>query len=515
MVDRLSREDGRRREGRLLTALLTVALFITGCDGDSTSARGLVLESNVYEVGTLVPGGRTKGSLSLKNAGSETLVVRTVRTSNSRITARAVPTRLFPGEGGTLELDVHSKSWDYEGPFQGFVLLYTNDPETPLVHATVRGTVDSPIAWKPKVPLVPSVRRGATINLVRVAAGDSRTDPGPLRVESFVPFATAEAVRAGPGAYRVVMRINRAAPFGPLLGWVHIETRNAQQPEVDVPFRSTVAGNLRTSAHELDLGLVREGRTAAGSITLLTRPGKDVRVVSVEPHLPARAEASVRRQGNNHLIRVLVRSAPRRWSLGGYLNVYTDDPLQPVVQVPVMGWVWTPNPFELVAADGTDVGLYRLLEGALYASEDEVTPADIARKVLGGGRDRRAVALLLRARKDDNWYVRQRATDVLGVLRVPAALEALRTAVTDDVDSDVREASAKALVRIAGKAALPQLLLALGDDDEFVRFETVKLLGRLGDRRAIPALAQVAEVEPETDIRAAAKRSLKALGAAG
>lgn len=515
MVNRLREGVGKGCERRLLAALFVLVLSIsTGCGGDSDSAPGLALESSVYELGTLVPGQRTIRSLPLRNPGSKTLVVRTVRTSNSQLTAEVVPTRLRPDERGTLELDFHSSTWDTEGPFESFILLYSNDPEEPLVKVTVRGSLESPIAWKPKIPLVPSLRRGMTFDLVHVEAGDSKTDPGPLRVESFVPFATAEAIREGPGAYRVVLKIDPAVPFGPLLGWVRIQTRNPEQPEVDVPVRSTVVGNLRTNPYQLDFGLVREGRAATAAVTLLTRPGHNVHVVTVEPHLPAKVDVSVRRRGGNSLISVRVPSAPRRWSLAGYLNVYTDDPLQPVFQVPVVGWVWTPKPFERGAADGTDAGLYELLKGALYSGEDQLPPEDVARQVLGGGRDPRAVALLLRAQKDDNWYVRQRATDVLGAVEARQALGAIRAAVTDDVDSDVREAAANALVRMEGKAALPQLLLALQDDDDFVRFDVAKLLGPLGDKRAIPALLRAAKSDPESDIRAAARRSLKALGAA-
>jgi HEAT repeat protein/uncharacterized protein DUF1573 len=515
MVDRLRQSEGKGSGRRCLAALSLVALSISaGCGGDESSAPGLALESGVYELGSLVPGQHAVNTLSLRNPGSKTLVVRTVRTSSSRLNAAVVPTRLRPDERGTLELDFHSNTWDNEGPFEYLVLVYSNDPEEPLVKLAVRGSLESPITWKPKIPLVPSLRRGMTVDLVRVEAGDSRTDPGPLRVESFVPFATAEAIREGPGAYRVVLKIDPAVPLGPLQGWVRIQTRNREQPEVDVPFRGTVVGNLRTNPYQLDFGFVREGRVATAAVTLLTRPGHKVDVVTVEPRLPAKVDVSVRRQGRNHQISVRVPSAPRRWSLAGQLNVYTDDPLQPVVQVPVVGWVWTPKPFARVAAEGNDAGLYSLLKGALYAGEDTVPPEDIARKVLGGGRDARAVALLLRAQRDDNWYVRQRATDVLGVLEARQALAAVRAAVTDDVDSDVREAAANALVKIEGKAALPQLLLALQDDDEFVRFDVAQLLGRLGDKGAIPALLRAAKSDPDPDTRAAARRSLKVLAAA-
>jgi HEAT repeat protein len=211
----------------------------------------------------------------------------------------------------------------------------------------------------------------------------------------------------------------------------------------------------------------------------------------------------------DYLIIVELADPPPLQNLAGHLNVYTDDPLQPVVQVPVVGWVSSMNPFELVSAAGDDSRLQALIEDALFR-EDSVPADAFIPSILGGVTDERAVSLLLKALEHQNWHYRERAVEVLGLLQNRLALEAVRRAVTDDLDEDVRAAAAAALVRIVGKEAYPELVLALQDNDSWVREDAAYLLGNLGDSRAIPPLKQALSDEDE-DVRQAAAEALEML----
>jgi hypothetical protein len=212
----------------------------------------------------------------------------------------------------------------------------------------------------------------------------------------------------------------------------------------------------------------------------------------------------------NSLITLRVPSVPKRWSLAGYVDVFTSDPKQPVLQVPVVGTIWVPRPFEFAAREGNDRGLSQSLRSALLIGEDTLPPAKIVATVLGGVRDQRSVSLLLSAAHDPEWYVRQRAIDTLGFLQARSAFAAVRSAVTDDEQGEVRRAAIAALVRIGGKQALPSVVLALGDDDSFTRDDAARLLGELGDARAIPAL-EAARDDPDSLVRSSVNAALATL----
>jgi hypothetical protein len=311
----------------------------------------------------------------------------------------------------------------------------------------------------------------------------------------------------------VRLRLDRSIPLGPLLGWLRIETNHPQLPVLEVPVRALVVGNLIARPSRLDFGLVEEGEPAIASISLKNLGGQEVKVIKVEPHLPTAAEVSLSQQGQDYQISVRLPSPPPRWSLEGHINVYTNHPAEPVVQLPVVGWVWTKRPFDRVVAEASDMGLFGLLKAALLQL-DKISAEEIVTKILGGTRDERAVSLLLRALEVNNWAIRTRAVEILGLLQDRSALEPIRRAVTDDIDEEVRRAAAEALVRIAGQEALSDLLLALQDNDNWVRERAARLLGELGDSRAIPVLTRALADEKE-NVQEAARAALKALASHG
>ena len=65
---------------------------------------------------------------------------------------------------------------------------------------------------------------------------------------------------------------------------------------------------------------------------------------------------------------------------------------------------------------------------------------------------------------------------------------------------------------VQGEVAMDQLLEALGAQDPKIRSSSSWCLGRIGDRRAIPALRQRAEVEEDEVARLELARTLLVLG---
>lgn len=99
---------------------------------------------------------------------------------------------------------------------------------------------------------------------------------------------------------------------------------------------------------------------------------------------------------------------------------------------------------------------------------------------------RAALASLEAARKDQKGLVREEATAALGCLGV-LSNEQLVMALKDQ-DDYVRAGAAEALGYIGDQQAVLPLLRALEDKESHVRFNAALALGRLGDPRALQAL---------------------------
>jgi HEAT repeat protein len=105
-----------------------------------------------------------------------------------------------------------------------------------------------------------------------------------------------------------------------------------------------------------------------------------------------------------------------------------------------------------------------------------------------------------------------RAVEALAELKTPEVIEQMRLTITDDQESFVRRLAVAAYADAVGRTSVPTLLLALQDDDAWVREDTARQLEKLGDTRAIPAL-QAALADPNTEAATAIRDALAALQA--
>lgn len=116
-----------------------------------------------------------------------------------------------------------------------------------------------------------------------------------------------------------------------------------------------------------------------------------------------------------------------------------------------------------------------------------------------------AVESLLPLLESDHPLVRQAAARVLGGIKDGQAAGPL-VALLGDADRQVRWQVVNALEKI-GWPAVPPLLLSLESEDDLVRRETARALGRLADPRAIEPLIAALDDESET-VRVAAAFAL-------
>jgi HEAT repeat protein len=97
---------------------------------------------------------------------------------------------------------------------------------------------------------------------------------------------------------------------------------------------------------------------------------------------------------------------------------------------------------------------------------------------------------LIRALRVPDIQVRQLATQALGQIGDPRAIEPLILALRDS-NAEVRNQVAFALNKIGGPAVEP-LITALSHPDPVVRWGASRILGSIGDARALPELERLA-----------------------
>ena len=143
------------------------------------------------------------------------------------------------------------------------------------------------------------------------------------------------------------------------------------------------------------------------------------------------------------------------------------------------------------------------LTEALLRDPDKDVRKEAAQSLGNLGAEEARPALLHAARFDTSKRVREAAEKALTQLRPTVRLPAWQEYRYPErdyerFDREYREASAK----------LDRLLRELGSDDKDDREDAAKDLGKLEDRRAVPALVDVLHRDPEEDVRQEAAEAL-------
>lgn len=130
-----------------------------------------------------------------------------------------------------------------------------------------------------------------------------------------------------------------------------------------------------------------------------------------------------------------------------------------------------------------------------------------AAEQLGKAKDTRGVAPLLKALRDDDEGVRREVTKALGEIGDASAVKPLGQ-MLEDPDEFVRVDALEALERIRGDEAMALIIGGLKNKNPLVRINACASLGRLGDKKAIPALEEVAQKDTLSYVRFAAEQAL-------
>jgi HEAT repeat protein len=133
--------------------------------------------------------------------------------------------------------------------------------------------------------------------------------------------------------------------------------------------------------------------------------------------------------------------------------------------------------------------------------EDPIKHGDIrlsgASLALGNIGDPRAVPALIEALKDEDEYVRSYAASALGKIGKPA-VPALIEALKHE-DKTVRWSAAFSLDKI-GEPAVPVLIEALKHGDKFIRGYAAWILGRMGTPEALKAVKEYQKQRKDEDM---------------
>lgn len=97
-------------------------------------------EEEVFEFGTIAKGSDGQHTFVLNNTGDQALIVSKCEKTCGCTIPQCNPAPIAPGKSSTV---VVTYDTNRVGPFNKTVKVHTNDPDRPIIHLRIKGTVEA------------------------------------------------------------------------------------------------------------------------------------------------------------------------------------------------------------------------------------------------------------------------------------------------------------------------------------------------------------------------------------
>ncbi|MGH9443425.1 MAG: DUF1573 domain-containing protein [Thermoanaerobaculia bacterium] len=311
----------------------------------TVSTPKISIDPMMKDAGTVAKGDRIDAIFTVKNSGTQDLVISDARPSCG-CTVASFDKVIKPGQSGKITAAVDTKN--FNGPITKAVTVVSNDPENPQIALTIKAVV------KPYVEVAPQeFVRFSTIRGDSAAADlvifSSEKDFHPTVADSSQPYLQAEISpidekskleRPGTQQYRLHITLGPTAPLGVLNAPVRIKTGVAKQPELEIRVAGIVRDRLSVTPAAVAFGNFTPGKDVISRNVIFTnnKPTAGVRVLKAESTVPGLSvEVVPMTEGINYTIVVKPKEGLKKGEFTGSIKIFTSDKDRAVIEVPVSG----------------------------------------------------------------------------------------------------------------------------------------------------------------------------------
>ncbi|MEZ0326096.1 MAG: DUF1573 domain-containing protein [Fimbriimonas sp.] len=308
-----------------------------------TAAQPKLVVGDRISLGQMFQGERKSFKVDLRNDGNAPLQMW-VKPDCGCTTVQG-PQTIAPGQ--TLPMNVNFDSSEFDGDVDKGLTLVTNDPAEPVRHFKMEASVRPMYRFlTPSGPVAILDDKGGTFDFFltfkdaepfKIVHYDLTSLPATV---SYVPWEgeLADPLRGEPNAprrgYKFTVVIRPGIPPGRSPGTLILQTDSKIAPRVQ--FIVQAQKGIVALPDELFLGEISEAKT---SKLLVSRPGRPFKVLGVESMSPSFKATFKAVKDDEYALEVAYDGKAPKGELATMLKVKTDDPKQPLVNIPVIGTI--------------------------------------------------------------------------------------------------------------------------------------------------------------------------------
>lgn len=325
---------------------LAAVLLALALPAVSKAEPQATVEPKTIELGEIEEGGQYERYLELTNTGDGVLTLEDVKTSCG-CTAAAVDTDVELKAGETQKIRVTFNSRNMEGGVTKKVTIRTNDPVNPSLEVVLRANVHRSLRWDPRYLSFSNVGLSDQAEQVVTMEGDKNLGlkilnayvQGGLRGNKDSHLFSVSVSDVKPGderdGYDLTVKMNDRRKPQRISETLVVVTNVADKDTVKIPIRGEVSGRISFSPSYAVMALVNPGEETTRDVVLAASEGSFKVLKAEVPDSPVKVEVasdSTPARTTLHLSYVGQEAGANGVR---QLRVETDDPDQPVIEIPV------------------------------------------------------------------------------------------------------------------------------------------------------------------------------------
>jgi len=318
---------------------------LQGLGGATTSgAPKAAVEGKDYDFGSVLNGVPVAHVFKIHNAGTGTLVIRSVQTSCGCTAAKPTRSDLAPGEDSDIAVSFDT-SFD-QGPATRTVTVSTNDPAAKQIVLTLKGDVKVQVEAAPAQVAFGDVKYGAPqsrqVILNDLVAGQDPHAAQSFKVRSLTNanpnLKVTEAPRTdGKAGAVLTVALLKTMPVGAFDDTIKVATSRAP---VDITVFGTVQGDLTVKPAQVSFGVVPHHQGTLRFVRLVNEGARPVKVTGVSSsNVSVSATIEPVAAGKEYKITLALQPDSPDGALHGQIAITTDDPDEQTLNLPFYGIV--------------------------------------------------------------------------------------------------------------------------------------------------------------------------------
>lgn len=319
---------------------LLACCAVAGCNRHARSPR-IEVNATHLDYGAITGIREARLDIPIRNRGNGVLNISHVASSCGCLVPELSAYTLPPGGEATLTLRMPPKYT--VGKSRQTVSITSNDPRLPVLRITVTGRHIQPVDVTSRELLFNDIVKGVVkTNTLRVVRHDgTRPSPANIRADGPLALAILPAADQNNAANIEVTLDTRSLPLGDWHGAVVI----AEEYGLTVTAKATIVGDLSYEPRTPRLRKTQEGLSAEAVLTVRSRTQKPFAITGVDGGklaLASRLSPCSERGDAYTVILSLAEEKARAGKprlLSETVALYTDNPDQPRIDVPIMGIV--------------------------------------------------------------------------------------------------------------------------------------------------------------------------------